>query len=72
MPDFSKIYEYINKTPENTNPAVLKSLIETEYTKPDTPTGINGVPYSITNNTDDVFLFDSGGEAHFVVTITVN
>lgn len=31
MSDFQKIYKYINKTPENTNPAVLKSLIETEY-----------------------------------------
>lgn len=34
MGDFSKIYEYVTHTPENINPAVLKSLIEVEYTKP--------------------------------------
>lgn len=31
MSDFSKIYKYVTDTPENINPNVLKSLIETEY-----------------------------------------
>jgi hypothetical protein len=29
-----KVIEYVMRSPENTNPAVLKSIIETEYTKP--------------------------------------
>ena len=31
--DADKIIEYVMKSPENTNPAVLKSIIETEYGK---------------------------------------
>lgn len=34
MNDINNLLEYINKSPENTNPAIVKSIIEAEYTKP--------------------------------------
>lgn len=64
MSDFSKIYEYINKTPENINPAVLKSLIETEYGsgevyEPETISG-DGDVIVVYNNSLIGVLSDSG------------
>lgn len=48
-----KVIEYVMRSPENTNPAVLKSIIETEYTKPGGGGSVALDVYTVDDNSEN-------------------